>query len=100
MVAPREPSREPGPLHRAPLWPRTGDASFAAPTHGEPPMARIVALYDTPKDPAAFDKYYETTHVKIAQKIPGLRSIELSKGPVITPAGPSSYHRVGTLRFD
>ena len=63
-------------------------------------MARIVALYDTPKDPAAFDRYYETTHVKIAQKMPGLRSIELSKGPVVTPMGPSSYHRVGTLRFD
>ena len=63
-------------------------------------MARIVALYDTPKDPAAFDRYYETTHVKIAQKIPGLRSIELSKGAVMTPAGPASFHRVGTLRFD
>ena len=63
-------------------------------------MARIVALYDTPKDPAAFDAYYETTHVKIAQRIPGLRSIELSKGPIVTPAGPASYHRVGTLRFD
>lgn len=63
-------------------------------------MARIVALYNTPNDPAAFDRYYETTHVAIAQKMPGLRSIELSKGPVITAAGGSSYHRVGTLRFD
>ena len=63
-------------------------------------MARIVALYDTPKDAAAFDRYYETTHVKIAQKMPGLRSIELSKGPVVTAAGSATYHRVGTLRFD
>ena len=63
-------------------------------------MARIVALYNTPKDPASFDSYYETTHVRIAQKIPGLRSIELSKGPIATPAGPAPYHRVGTLRFD
>jgi uncharacterized protein (TIGR02118 family) len=63
-------------------------------------MARIVALYNTPKDPAAFDEYYETTHVDLAQKMPGLRSIELSKGPVVTAVGDSSYHRVGTLRFD
>ena len=63
-------------------------------------MARIVALYDTPKDPAAFDRYYETTHVAIAQKVPGLRSIELSKGPVVTAVGGATYHRVGTLRFD
>ena len=63
-------------------------------------MARIVALYDKPKDPAAFDSYYESTHVDIAQKMPGLRSIELSKGPVVTAAGGASYHRVGTLRFD
>jgi uncharacterized protein (TIGR02118 family) len=60
-------------------------------------MARIVALYNTPKDPAAFDGYYETTHVRIAQKIPGLRSIELSKGQIVTPAGPSTYHR-GSIR--
>ena len=63
-------------------------------------MARIVALYNTPKDPASFDRYYETTHVEIAQKMPGLRSVELSKGPVVTAAGNGSYHRVGTLRFD
>jgi len=62
-------------------------------------MARIVALYPAPQDPVAFDTYYETKHVELAQKIPGLRSIELSKGPVISPTG-GTYHRVGTLRFD
>ena len=63
-------------------------------------MARIVALYNTPTDPTGFDAYYETTHVELAQKMPGLRSIELSKGPVVTAAGTASYYRVGTLRFD
>ena len=63
-------------------------------------MARIVALYDTPTDQAAFDSYYETTHMRLAEKIPKLRSIELSKGPVIAAAGTAAYHRVGTLRFD
>jgi uncharacterized protein (TIGR02118 family) len=63
-------------------------------------MARLVALYNTPKDPAAFDSYYETTHVDMAKKMPHLRSIELSKGQIATPGGAASYHRVGTLRFD
>jgi len=62
-------------------------------------MARIVALYPAPHDPAAFDTYYETRHVELAQKMPRLRSIELSKGPVMSPTG-GTYHRVGTLRFD
>lgn len=62
-------------------------------------MARIVALYPAPQDPAEFDRYYETKHVELAQRMPKLRSIELSKGPVISPTG-GTYHRVGTLRFD
>lgn len=62
-------------------------------------MARIVALYPAPQDPAEFDRYYETKHVELAQQMPKLRSIELSKGPVISPTG-GTYHRVGTLRFD
>jgi uncharacterized protein (TIGR02118 family) len=53
-----------------------------------------------PKDTAAFDKYYFSTHVPIAKKIPGLRKYEISKGPVVTPAGPSGFHLIATLHFD
>jgi uncharacterized protein (TIGR02118 family) len=63
-------------------------------------MARLVVMYRTPKDPAAFDAYYFDKHVPIAKKIPGLRRYEVSQGPVGTPAGPSSYHFVATLHFD
>ena len=62
-------------------------------------MARIVALYPAPHDPAAFDTYYETKRTSSSRKMPRLRSIELSKGPVMSPTG-GTYHRVGTLRFD
>ena len=34
-------------------------------------MASLVVLYKTPKDAAAFDKYYAETHIPIAKKIPG-----------------------------
>ena len=63
-------------------------------------MARLVVMYRTPKDPAAFDAYYFDKHVAIAKKIPGVRRYEVSQGPVGTPAGPSSYHLVATLHFD
>ena len=63
-------------------------------------MARLVVMYKTPKDAAAFDKYYVDKHVPIAKKIPGVRKYEISQGPVGTPAGPSSYHLVAILHFD
>jgi uncharacterized protein (TIGR02118 family) len=63
-------------------------------------MARLVVMYRTPKDPAAFDAYYFDKHVPIAKKIAGVRRYEVSHGPIETPAGPSSYHLVATLHFD
>ena len=63
-------------------------------------MARLVVMYKTPKDAAAFDRYYFETHVPVARKIPGVRKYEVSKGPVATPTGPSGIHLVATLWFD
>jgi uncharacterized protein (TIGR02118 family) len=63
-------------------------------------MARMVVLYKTPKDAAAFNKHYFETHVPLAKKLPGLRKYEVSQGPVLTPAGASSFHFAATLHFD
>ena len=63
-------------------------------------MAHVVVMYKTPKDTAAFDNYYFSTHVPIAKKIPGLKKFEVSQGPVATPAGPSAFHLIATLHFD
>jgi uncharacterized protein (TIGR02118 family) len=63
-------------------------------------MAKLIVLYNQPVDPAAFDAYYESRHVPIAKRIPGLRALDISTGPVMTPAGPGPYHVVGTLSFD
>jgi uncharacterized protein (TIGR02118 family) len=63
-------------------------------------MAQLVVMYKTPRDAAAFDKYYAEKHAPLAKKLPGLRKFEVSKGPVVTPAGPSPYHLVATLTFD
>jgi uncharacterized protein (TIGR02118 family) len=63
-------------------------------------MARLVVMYGTPKDAAAFDKYYLESHVPIAKKIPGLRKYEISRGAIATPAGPAKFHLIATLHFD
>jgi uncharacterized protein (TIGR02118 family) len=63
-------------------------------------MARMVVLYKTPKDPAAFDNYYFATHVPIAKRIPGLREYEVSQGTVASPGGASGVHLTAILHFD
>ncbi len=63
-------------------------------------MATLVVLYKNPKDTAAFDKHYSERHIPLAKKIPGVKKYEISKGPVMTPAGPSGIHLVATLQFD
>jgi uncharacterized protein (TIGR02118 family) len=63
-------------------------------------MAKLVALYRTPKDPAAFDRYYFSTHVPLAKKIPGLRKYDVSNGTTLSPEGPSNFYLVATLHFD
>jgi uncharacterized protein (TIGR02118 family) len=67
---------------------------------GETQMAQLVVLYKTPKDTAAFDKYYADIHIPLAKKLPGLRKYQVSEGPVATPAGPSGLHLVAILTFD
>jgi uncharacterized protein (TIGR02118 family) len=63
-------------------------------------MAKLVVLYKTPTDKAAFDKYYNEIHIPIAKKIPGLQSYEVSKGIVASPAGESGIHLVALLGFE
>jgi len=63
-------------------------------------MARLVVIYRTPKDTAAFDKYYFETHVPLAQEIPGLKKFEVSQGAVGSPAGDPGIHRIAMLHFD
>jgi uncharacterized protein (TIGR02118 family) len=63
-------------------------------------MAKMLVLYNTPEDAAAFDNYYAETHTPITLKMPGLRSLVVSKGGVGTPRGASPYHLIAELNFD
>jgi uncharacterized protein (TIGR02118 family) len=63
-------------------------------------MARLVVMYKTPTDAAAFDTHYFEKHVPLAKTIPGLRKYEVNRGPIMTPAGPAAFHLIATLHFD
>ena len=63
-------------------------------------MARMVVIYRTPKDPAAFDAHYFKVHVPLAKKLQGLRKYEVSKQPILTPAGDPVPYLIGILYFD
>ena len=63
-------------------------------------MARILVQYNQPADPAAFDRYYSETHTPLALKIPGLKSLTVSDGPVALLAGGSAPYLVAQLDFE
>jgi uncharacterized protein (TIGR02118 family) len=41
--------------------------------------ARFLALYETPADPAAFDRHYREVHIPIARRLPGLRRYTIGR---------------------
>lgn len=63
-------------------------------------MAKVLVMYGKPTDAQAFDRYYAEQHMPIARKIPGVRSVALSKAPIMSAQGPSDYHQIAILSFD
>ena len=63
-------------------------------------MVKLLVLYGHPKDPAAFDKYYQEVHIPLAKRMRGLKKWTIGKvlGP---PDGqPSPYYYVAELYMD
>lgn len=63
-------------------------------------MARMVVVYKTPKDRAAFDRHYFEVHAPLAKNLPGLLRYEVSAGPVVSLAGAKDVYLVATLHFE
>jgi len=62
-------------------------------------MHRVLVLYFPPKDPQAFREYFEKTHIPLASKIPGQRTMRYSF-EVAAADGPSPYFGVMEAEFD
>ena len=63
-------------------------------------MAKLIAIYRTPNDPAAFDRYYFQKHLPLAKTIPGLTRYEVSRGPVGALGPGEGVHLIATLHFE
>ena len=61
--------------------------------------ARLIVLYGTPADPAAFDRYYRDVHLPLAHHLPGLRRYPVARdaSPV---RGGDPYYLIGELEWD
>jgi uncharacterized protein (TIGR02118 family) len=63
-------------------------------------MAKMTAIYKTPKDIALFERHYFDVHIPLAKQLPGLRNYELNDGPVASTTGHSDCYRIAHLYFD
>jgi uncharacterized protein (TIGR02118 family) len=57
-------------------------------------MFQLTVLHNIPADRAAFDQYYDSVHLPLAKKLPGVRRFTVAR-----PASPS-YHVVAVLEWD
>jgi uncharacterized protein (TIGR02118 family) len=62
-------------------------------------MPRLIALYNTPDDPDAFDAHYRDVHTPIVARYPNLRDMRLSK-PAGVAGRPPPYHLMAEMVFD
>lgn len=64
-------------------------------------VAKLLVLYNVPEsDRGLFEKQYFETHVPLAKKMPGLRSLEITKNPKNLMGGASPYFMIAALTFD
>ncbi|AZO44406.1 MULTISPECIES: EthD family reductase [Mesorhizobium] len=63
-------------------------------------MAKMLVIYKTPADPAAFDRHYFDIHLPLAKQLPGLRRYDVSKRPIVNLSPGEMPYLVATLYFD
>jgi uncharacterized protein (TIGR02118 family) len=62
-------------------------------------VVRLIALYSTPEDPAAFDRHYREVHEPIVRRYPGLQEVRVSR-PDGLGGRPPAYHLMAEMTFD
>ncbi|SDN99930.1 conserved hypothetical protein [Klenkia soli] len=62
-------------------------------------MHILTVAYGHPADPAAFDEHYRSTHLPLAEKLPGVRGLRALHTASLGE-DPAPYHLVVELTFD
>jgi uncharacterized protein (TIGR02118 family) len=60
---------------------------------------RLIALYNQPEDPAAFDAHYRDVHGPIVRRYPGLRDLRLTRTEGVA-GRPAPVYLVAEMVFD
>jgi uncharacterized protein (TIGR02118 family) len=60
---------------------------------------RLIALYATPEDPAAFDAHYRDVHAPIVRRYPELRDLRLTRADGVAGREPAFY-LMAEMTFD
>lgn len=63
-------------------------------------MIKLTVIYSHPKDAAAFESYYNTTHMAIAEEIPGVARWELTRFTGAADGGRPAFYRMAELYFE
>jgi len=62
-------------------------------------VARLIALFNPPDDPAAFDAHYRDVHTEIVRRYPNLRGLSLTR-PDGVGGRSAPFHLMAEMRFD
>ena len=62
-------------------------------------MPRLIALYNVPEDPEAFDAHYRDVHSRIVARYPNLRDVRLTK-PIGVGGRDAPYHLMAEMSFE
>ena len=60
---------------------------------------RLIALYATPEDPAAFDAHDLNVHTPIVRRYPGLRALKVTRADGVA-GRPPAFHVMAEMLFD
>lgn len=61
-------------------------------------MVRLIALFNRPEDPEAFDAHYRDVHTPIVRRYPGLRDLRLSR--LTDVARETGFYLMAEMVFD
>jgi uncharacterized protein (TIGR02118 family) len=58
---------------------------------------QLTVLYNQPEDVDAFDRYYDETHAPLATKMPGVRSLTVSRPGPDADGNRPPYHLIAVV---
>ena len=62
-------------------------------------MYKVTVLYEHAEQPEEFEKYYFEKHIPLAQHLPGVSELELTKFDSAPGNGKPAYYRMAELYF-